>query len=195
MSKPKYYTTFQVANLLGVSLATVVNWTNSDRLSAHRTVGGHRRISREALIGFAREHGYPIPREVLDHGDGPRRILVVDDEADFSGMVAEYLSLRGGYLVETAESGFQAGFAVARFRPDLVLMDLMMPDMDGFEALRMLREDSETCHIPVIACSGFRGEELEQRVRQESFDGFMEKPLKLDSMLRMIQESLEGAQV
>ena len=190
MSKPKYFTTFQVAKHLGVATATVVNWVNSGRLAAHRTPGGHRRIARTVLIAFAREHDYPLAREVLEHEEGPRRVLVVDDERDFAEMVSEYLRAHAGFVAETAESGFAAGLGVARFRPDIVLMDIMMPGMDGFEALRMLRSDAETCHIPVIACSGYRGEELEQRVAGARFDGFLQKPVRLEAVLQLIQKHL-----
>ena len=67
-SGPTYYTTYQVAKHLGVSLPTVVNWVNSGLLAAHRTPGGHRRIARNDIIAFAREHNYPLSREFLDEG-------------------------------------------------------------------------------------------------------------------------------
>jgi excisionase family DNA binding protein len=189
---PVYYTTYQVAKHLGVSLPTVVNWVKSGLLAAHRTPGGHRRISHNDVIAFARENDYPLSRELLDAGGNTRKVLVVDDEKDFSEMVREYLKLKGGYDVEVADSGFQAGFAVARFKPDLILMDIMMPDMDGFEAHRTLRGDPDTRHIPVIACTAYRDPEIDRRVEEEQFDGFVEKPLKLDSLLDVLREKLSG---
>ncbi|MBW1877728.1 MAG: response regulator [Deltaproteobacteria bacterium] len=187
---PVYYTTYQVAKFFGVSLPTVVNWVNSGLLSAHRTPGGHRRLARNDVIAFARQHEYPLAKELLGTGDGKKKILVVDDEQDFSEMVREYLSMKEDFEVEVADSGFQAGFTVARFKPDLILMDLMMPDMDGFEVHRMLRDDVDTRHIPVIACTAYRDPVVDARVREERFDGFMEKPLKLDSLLTVIRKHL-----
>ncbi len=186
-SGPIYYTTFQVSKLLGVSLPTVVNWVNSGLLEAHRTPGGHRRIARNDLIAFARQYNIPIPEEVLDEPPGRRRVLVVDDERDFSDMVREYLTIRGNYEVEVADSGFAAGFTVARFKPDIILMDIMMPDMDGFEVLRTLREGKDTRHIPVVACTAYRDPEIERRIQEEDFDGFIQKPLELDELLALIQ--------
>ncbi len=188
-----YYTTYQVAKFLGVSLPTVVNWVNSGLLSAHRTPGGHRRIAHNDVIAFARNNEYPVARELLEVGGGGRKVLIVDDEKDFSDMVREYLDLKGDLEVEVADSGFHAGFTVARFRPDLILMDIMMPDMDGFEVLRMLRDDADTRHIPIIACTGYRDPAVDQRIREESFDGFIEKPLKLDSLLELIRGMLQIA--
>lgn len=190
---PQYYTTFQVAKYLGVSLPTVVNWVNSDKLAAHRTPGGHRRIARNEIIAFSREHDYPLSREFLDQDSSKRRVLIVDDEQDFSEMVRDYLELQEQFEVEVADSGFQAGFTVARFKPDIILMDLMMPDMDGFEVHRMLREDPDTRHIPVIACTAYRDRSVDDRIREECFDGFVEKPLKLDELLHLIRDKLSLA--
>src|SRR6186713_755935 len=97
---PIYYTTYQVAKFFGVSLPTVVNWVNSGLLTAHRTPGGHRRLARNDVIAFAREHDYPLAKELIDHGDGRKKVLVVDDEQDFSELVREYLTVKGGFEVE-----------------------------------------------------------------------------------------------
>lgn len=187
---PTYYTTYQVAKVFGVSVATVVNWVNAEKLHAHRTPGGHRRIARSDLLLFARQHEYPVRDSSLLATEHPPRILVVDDESDFSEMVRDYLRHRGDFEVEVADSGFQAGFAVARFKPDLILMDIMMPGMDGFQVLSMIRGDAEMRHIPVIACTAFRDAEVDVRVREERFDGFVEKPLKLKELLELIQATL-----
>jgi excisionase family DNA binding protein len=184
---PTYYTTYQVAKYLGVSLPTVVNWVNSGLLAAHRTPGGHRRIARNDVIAFARENDYPLAREFLEAGTGRKKVLIVDDEHDFSDMVRDYLTIKGNFEVEVADSGFQAGFTVARFKPDIILMDIMMPDMDGFEVYRMLRDDPETRHIPVVACTAYRDPVVDSRIREERFDGFVEKPLKLDSLLDLLR--------
>lgn len=188
-SGPVYYTTYQVAKFLGVSLPTVVNWVNSGLLQAHRTPGGHRRIAHNDVVAFARNNDYPIARELLDAG-GQKKVLIVDDEKDFSEMVRDYLALKGELEVEVADSGFQAGFTVARFKPDLILMDIMMPDMDGFEVYRMLRDDPDTRHIPVVACTAYRDPEIDQRIASEQFDGFVEKPLKLDALLELVRTKL-----
>lgn len=188
---PVYYTTYQVARFLGVSLPTVVNWVNNGLLSAHRTPGGHRRIAHNDIIAFARKNNYPIARELLDRGDKKPRVLVVDDEKDFSEMVREYLTVKGEVEVEVAESGFEAGFTVARFKPDIILMDIMMPGMDGFEVFRMLQDDPDTRHIPVVACTAYRDEGMAEKITDAQFDGFVEKPLKLDSLLELVRTKLQ----
>jgi len=194
--RPQYYTTNEVAVTFGVSNQTVVNWVNSGRLSAHKTLGGHRRISIDALLTFARTNRYPLPPHLAYGGEAPRKkkILVVDDQVDFSDMVSEYLTAREDLEVWAANSGFAAGREVERFKPDLILMDLMMPDLDGFEVNRMLRNDPRTSHIPVIACTAFYDPNVARRISEEQFDGFIEKPLKLDQLLDLIRNRLQLAQ-
>ena len=189
-SGPVYYTTFQVARKLGVSPPTVVNWVNSGRMTAHRTPGGHRRITLDDLTAFARQHNYPLPPDLSVTLPSAHKVLIVDDEPDFSSMVREYLTLKGGYDVEVADSGFAAGLTVARFRPSVILMDILMPDMDGFDVLRMLRDDPETRGIPVIACTAYRDPQIDDRVRRESFNGYMQKPLNLPRLLEVIAEAI-----
>lgn len=190
---PVYYTTFQVAKFLGVSLPTVVNWVNSGLLRAHRTPGGHRRIAHTDVLAFARANDYPVSREFAE-SVSVNRVLVVDDERDFAELVREFLQLKGGYEVEIANSGFQAGFTVARFKPDLIVMDLMMPDMDGFQVHDVLKADPDTHHIPVIACTAYRDPDIEGRINRQGFDGFLEKPLKLDALLSLVQNTLTSHQ-
>ena len=188
---PSYLSTFQVAKLLGVSPPTVVNWVNAGLLTAHRTVGGHRRMTAEDVVAFARAHSYPLPSElVVDRA--PRRVLIVDDEPEFCDFVREYLVRRASYEVAFAHSGFEAGLAVGRFKPGVVLMDLMMPDMDGFEVLRVLQGDPETRRIPVVACTAYRDPAIDERVRREPFVDYVQKPVRLDALLSLFEQVLEG---
>ncbi|MSQ04155.1 MAG: response regulator [Myxococcales bacterium] len=193
---PTFFTTFQVAKFLGVSPPTVVNWVNSGLLSAHRTPGGHRRLRLEDVVAFARAHNYPVAHELSgapnDAPPSARRVLIVDDEFDFAQTAADYLQLKGNFEVEIAGSGFSAGVAVARFRPAVVLMDILMPDMDGFEVLRMLRKDPQMKTTPVIACTAFRDAATEQRARAEGFDGYIEKPIKFERLMELVEDSLRN---
>lgn len=190
---PSYFTTFQVAKFLGVSPPTVVNWVNSGMLSCHRTPGGHRRLRAQDVVAFAKAYNYPVPPNVLEpepSPGAPRRVLIVDDERDFAQTVGDYLALKGNFEVEIADSGFTAGLTIARFRPSVVLMDILMPDMDGFEVLRMLRRDPEMRAIPVIACTAYRDAAVEERARTEGFDGYLEKPLRFDRLLEVIEDAV-----
>lgn len=192
---PVTYTTFQVARFLGVTPPTVVNWITGGILSAYRTPGGHRRIPRDELVAFAKARSFPLPGELVDPVGGPvtvisRRVLVVDDEPDFCNLVRSYLLGRGGWEVEIALSGFTAGLTIARFKPEVVLMDILMPDMDGFEVLKMMRGDAEMRDVPVVACTAWRDPQIEQRVKREAFRDCVQKPVKLDHLAAVLEAAL-----
>lgn len=181
MAKPKYYTTFQASKLLGVSLATVVNWTKAGLLAAHRTPGGHRRIAEEDLVAFAKAYKMPLDPEIVEaHGTGKERILIVDDDEEFLSTARAMLE-SSGCVVETARSGFAAGMAVGKFKPACIILDIRMPGMDGFEVAEMLRRTPPARAIPVIACSAYLDDETRARVAGE-FDAFLEKPLDIDGL-------------
>lgn len=94
--------------------------------------------------------------------------------------------------MDVAHSGFAAGLLLARAQPDAVIMDIQMPDMNGFEVLRMIRQDPHMAHLPVIACSS-SSPEIEEQIRRESFQGFIRKPLKFDRLLEMIGQVIQTA--
>jgi excisionase family DNA binding protein len=150
MSEPmnRYYTTFEAAHLLGVSLPTVVNWIKARRLKAHRTPGGHRRIAREDLAGFMLRHGMPLPGELSDAVTGRRKVLVVALPGPAREGTARRLAA-AGYAVDQASPGFAAGAAAARFEPDAIVLHASAAD--GGEELAALRSDRELSAVPVVA--------------------------------------------
>lgn len=144
----RFYTTFEAARLLGVSLPTVVNWIKARRLKAHRTPGGHRRIGHEDLAAFIVRHGMPMPDELTGALPSRRKALVVAG----AGPVREGLSrqlVAAGYAVEQASPGFAAGAAAARFEPDVLVVAPDQPE--GGEAVRGSRSDRELAGVPVVA--------------------------------------------
>lgn len=187
----KYFTTFEASRLLGVSLPTIVNWIKAGRLKAHKTPGGHRRIAREDLLHFLRVYEMPIPEELAEQEARPFRVLAVDDDPDERDLLRAVLE-GAGYVVEVAANGFEAGLLVGAFKPDAVVMDLMMPAMDGFSALVALRRREETADIPVIACTGLSDPASRQRVIAAGFDGHVVKPYEHEELLGMLARLLQG---
>lgn len=145
---PGFYTTFEAARLLGVSLPTVVNWIDARRLKAHRTPGGHRRIAREELAAFMLRHGMPVPAELSGAAPGRRKVLVVAEPGPAREGTARQVAA-AGYAVEQASPGFAAGAAAARFGPDALVLHAPAPD--GGEVLRGLKADRELAAVPVVA--------------------------------------------
>ena len=141
----RFYTTFEAAHVLGVSLPTVVNWIKARRLKAHRTPGGHRRIAREELASFMSRHGMPMPVELADAVDSRRKALVVGEAGTAVDHVVRQLQ-EAGIVAQPAGPGFAAGLAAARFSPDVVV--LVDPPADGGDTLAGLRSDAGLASVP-----------------------------------------------
>jgi excisionase family DNA binding protein len=186
MAKKAVFTTFETAKLCHVSPLSIINWVNAGRLPAFRTPGGHRRIRREDLIRFMRDGGIPLPDE-LREGSGKAKVLVVDDEASIREMLAEHLTTRPNpYEVMTAADGFEAGRLVATFKPDVVLLDLRMPGLDGFQICRTIKADPDTSNTVVIAMTGFYSPETEARILECGAIRCLAKPIDPGTLSGMI---------
>ena len=146
----RFYTTFEAAYVLGVSLPTVVNWIKARRLKAHRTPGGHRRIAREELAAFMSRHGMPLPEELADAVDARRKALVVGEGGYAIDHVVRQLE-EAGLVVMPRRPGFEAGVGAARLSPDVVV--LVDPAPDGGETLAGLRSDDSLKNVPVVAAA------------------------------------------
>jgi excisionase family DNA binding protein len=189
--EPKYYTTQQVANFLGVSVPTVVNWVKQGRLDAHRTPGGHRRITPESLSSFARRFSYPLPFETADSTEPTiTRVLVVDAEPDFGEVVGEYLQLRAGFKVRVVDNAFEAGLQIGSFQPHLVVLDLEMPALDGMVVARALRDQGADPRVRLLASTAFRDTVPTKRLMAAGVDGIVGKPFRLETLLGTIKKLL-----
>ena len=185
------FTTFDAAKLCHVSPLSIINWVNAGRLPAFRTPGGHRRIRREDLVRFMRDNGMPIPEE-LREGSGRPRVLVVDDEASIREVLTEHLTTREKpYEVMAAADGFEAGRLVATFRPDVVLLDLRMPGMDGFQVCRTIKADPETSNTVVIAMTGYYTPETEARILECGAMRCIAKPIEPSALGTQIDQLFE----
>jgi len=192
MSRKSVFTTFETAKLCHVSPLSIINWVNAGRLPAFRTPGGHRRIRREDLIRFMRDSGIPLADE-LKEGSGRFKVLVVDDEANIRDVLVEHLSTREtGYEVMTAADGFEAGRLVATFRPDVVLLDLRMPGMDGFQICRTIKADPDTASTVVIAMTGYFSPETEARIQECGAVRCFAKPVEPSTISAFIDTVATG---
>jgi excisionase family DNA binding protein len=194
MRDKSVFTTFEAAKLCHVSPLSIINWVNAGRLPAFRTPGGHRRIRRDDLARFMRENGIPLPDELRD-GSGRPRLLVVDDEATIREVIAESLARRtvNPYEVMTAADGFEAGRLVATFRPDIVLLDLRMPGLDGFQVCRTIKADPETSSTIVVAITGYHTPETETRIVECGAVRCLAKPIEPSAVGAAIDTILEQA--
>ncbi len=118
------------------------------------------------------------------------RILVVDDDED-SRWLTSFVLEAVGHEVLLAANGSEGVEAARRDRPDLILMDVRMPVMDGFEARRLIRRDSSLRDIPIIALTAtLMGDRGRERVRGAGFDGHIEKPIRASALVEQIDRYL-----
>ena len=170
----------EVADLLMVSPVTVRQWAQKGLLEARTTPGGHRRFSIDAVRQFAIREGMSSRLE----GKAGLSILVVDDDRQLNRFLVELLrSKHAGTLVESAYDGFEAGAKVQAVKPDVVVLDLMMPGMDGFQVCERLKSDVDTMHVRVVAMTGYSIEENERRIMDAGADRFLKKPFSNTELL------------
>jgi len=182
MNDKPYLTSKDVAKKLRVSTVTVRQWAQKGMLSAETTPGGHRRFSHHEVQRFAQSHNITLLRS-----DDRFRILIVDDNSDMAICLCEMLlAISNNIDVETAQDGFDAGRQVSSFKPHVVMLDLKMPGMDGFEVCRLLKSNPETCSIRIIAMTGFPTPETEKRIQGLGAEMCLSKPFTQVEMLEAV---------
>lgn len=170
------YTTHEVSRLLHVNPRSVINWIEQNLLPSYRTPGGHRRIRREDLLAFLRKHQIPTPASLID---GKFSILIVDDEEGIVDIIKTYFQRQGGYELSSASDGITALIEVGRVKPDLLILDIMIPGVDGVEVCRRIKAGPAN-KTAIIAVSGMA--ESEEKILEAGADAFMSKPVDLDKL-------------
>jgi excisionase family DNA binding protein len=179
----EWLTLGQAATYLGVAQSTVRKWSDGGRLPAFYTPGGHRRFRRGDLDSFlADSRGGSAPA-------GRPLVLIVDDDAQLREFVRVNLEM-DGYAVREAGSAQEGLAALGEEPPDLVLLDVMMPAVDGFEMLRRMQERHGLGSVPVIMFSGKVDEESAMRAAREGAQAFIGKPFDPQQLIASTKQLL-----
>lgn len=182
-SDPEWLTLGQAAKYLGVAQSTIRKWSDQGRLPAFYTPGGHRRYRRGDLDVFLERSG-PGGRTK----EGPL-VLIVDDDPGLRGFVRASLELEG-YAVREAGSADEGLSAIDEEPPDLILLDVMMPKVDGWEMLRRLQERHGVGSIPVLMFSGKVDEASAQEATKRGASGFIGKPFDPQQLIESAKQML-----
>lgn len=165
----------EASKLCGVSLKTITNWIEQGHIKAHKTVGGHRRILREDLHRFMTEHQMPLPE--AEKGSSRKKILIVDDDRIIvETLVLAFEEDEHGYEVISSGDGFEAGIQLAHFKPDLVILDIMMPDINGYEVCKRIKSGPETQNMRVIVLSAYLDDDNFQKMKSFGADACFPSP-------------------
>lgn len=171
-----YYTPKEAAALLMVSPVTVREWTRKGLLRAVSTAGGHRRFLIEELRTFAAAHGIRLENDAPATTSGLTRVLLVDDDVVFATYLRQIiLAAKPDIQVESASDGFEAGQLTESFRPQLVVLDIQMPRIDGVELCRRLRASPTTANAELVVMSNALNEENIAAVRAAGANKWLEK--------------------
>jgi excisionase family DNA binding protein len=177
-----YLTPQQVADKLLVSPITVRGWALRGLLKAEVTPGGHRRFLAAEVERFAAER-----HNIADHSQS--RVLIVDDNQSLARYLQDFLSTHN-LITETAFDGFDAGWKIQSFHPEILLLDLMMPRLNGFDVCRQIKENPDTHAMRIIAMTGYPSPSNESRVINEGAECCLNKPIDELALLEAIGTSL-----
>ena len=173
------FTTYKIAKMCSVYPSTVINWINEGKLKAFLTAGGHHRVTRAELVNFLTQLKIPLPPELAQE----KKVLIVDDEPDTCVAIERSLlkQHQGILATQICHTGIEALIRIGEWRPHLVVLDIVLPKMDGCQVCRILKSKPETQTIKIIGISG--DSNFNARVlRDYRIDAFFPKPLDLDAL-------------
>jgi excisionase family DNA binding protein len=169
-------TTHEAAKYLNVYTNTVIHWMNTGKLSGYRTPGGHRRILREELLRFVKNNN-------LEDAVTQKRalkILIIEDDIDAMDLYISILE-KDNYEIKKSYTGFSSGVAID-FKPDLVILDIMLPDFDGFRICDLLRKSPETAQTRILVISAISEMKKIKKMYDLGADDYLVKPFSITDL-------------
>jgi excisionase family DNA binding protein len=185
MATKTVFTTGEAAKICKVSQQTIIRCFDSGQLKGFRVPGSRfRRIPRDQLFIFMRDNG--IPTDALE--SGKRKVLIVDDDEELVELISDVLERDGRFEIRTVNNGFDAGMMVKEYRPDIIVLDVMLPDINGKEVCQRVRSDRTMNDVKIVCISGMVEEDRVGELRAAGADDFMHKPFEIERLVaRMCQ--------
>ncbi|MBE0536105.1 MAG: response regulator [Phycisphaerae bacterium] len=181
-------TTGEAADICNVSQQTIIRCFDSGRLTGFRIPGSRfRRIPRESLIKFMRDNNMPM--DGVERGK--KKILIVDDDAEIVELMVDVLSRDGRFDIRTASSGYEAGIVTQQFGPDLVILDYMLPDVNGNIVCQTIRRNPEYKNTRIIIVSGVVNESEIEGLLAAGAEAFVRKPFDIVELVDNIAGVLQ----
>jgi len=190
-----YITTGEAAKACGVKLNTIKNWIRNGDITAIRTPGGHWRIPQSAFMAFLDTFNTPTTPSDINSDVDAKRILIIDDEISAHELVTGALEAHcPDYSLYSAHDGYSGLMEIGRLQPDLILLDIMMPDINGLQIIQRLKADKsplpEARIIAITAASDRRL--VVNRIRQSGIDALLFKPLDITALVKAVRHVLEA---
>lgn len=183
------FTTGEAAKICKVSQQTIIRCFDSGQLKGFRVPGSRfRRIPRDVLFRFMKENG--IPTDALE--SGRRKALIVDDDEDLVELIRDALENDGRFEVRIANNGFSAGMMVKEYRPDIIVLDIMLPDINGKDVCHLVRSDATLDETTKIICiSGMVEQDKVQELRDAGANDFLQKPFEVETLVERMCHLLD----
>lgn len=182
------FTTGEAAKICKVSQQTIIRCFDNGQLKGFRVPGSKfRRIPRESLYKFMKDNG--IPTDALE--SGKRKVLLVDDDPELVEITHKALQEDGRFEVRIAGNGFDAGMMVKEYRPDLIILDVMLPDINGKEVCHRVRADPTMEEVRIICISGMIEDDKISELKLAGADDFIHKPFDVDVLIERMCMQLE----
>lgn len=180
MTTKTVFTTGEAAKICKVSQQTIIRCFDNGSLKGFRVPGSRfRRIPRDQLYAFMKDNG--IPTDALE--SGKRKVLIVDDDEELMDLLTDVFARDGRFDIRNANNGFEAGMSVKEFRPDLVVLDVMLPDINGKEVCQRIRSDDSLQEVKIICISGMVEQDKVAELKAAGANDFMHKPFNVDRLL------------
>ena len=187
----KIFTTGEAAKVCKVSQQTIIRCFDSGRLGGFRVPGSKfRRIPRDELIRFMKAND--IPLEAIE--GGTKRVLVVDDDPEILALFTALLEREGGFDVKTASTGYDAGMLTESFRPHLIVLDYMLPDVNGNIVCDRIRSGERADQVKILCVSGVVNRAEVDELLGSGADDFMQKPFDVDALMGRVNQLLGRAE-
>ena len=181
-------TTGEAADICNISQQTIIRCFDSGRLQGFRIPGSRfRRIPRESLIKFMKDNN--IPLESLE--TGKKKILLVDDDAEIIDLMVDVLVRDGRFDVQSASSGYDAGIITEQFHPDLMILDYMLPDVNGNIVCQTIKRNPNFANTRIIIVSGVVNQSEIEDLLQAGAEGFIKKPFNISELVDKIVDVLQ----
>lgn len=181
------FTTGEAAEVCQVSQQTIIRCFDAGRLHGFRVPGSRfRRIPREELVRFMKAND--IPTESLT--GSRKRVLVVDDDPGIVELFVEVLEKDKRLELRTAANGYDAGMISAVFRPDLMILDYMLPDINGNRVCASVRKNPDLRDMKIVVVSGVVNQAEIDELLVAGADEFVKKPFDLEKLLQRVETLL-----
>ena len=182
------FTTGEAAKICKVSQQTIIRCFDSGQLKGFRVPGSRfRRIPRDVLYKFMKENG--IPTDALE--SGKRKALVVDDDPSLVELIRDTLEADGRFEVRVANNGFDAGMMVKEYHPDVIVLDVMLPDINGKEVCQRIRTDPAMDDVKIICISGMVEEDKIAELKAAGANDFLRKPFEVEKLIDLMCAQLD----